>query len=85
MGDDLRFRNFASHRKRIFRQTGLLKGVCPETIEQIVAVLKQAELEIPVAGSYSAGWHSGTDVLPLEEAVWRTAIRSGARTLATTG
>jgi putative transposase len=47
------FSNFGPHGKRVLRQTELFKEVCHETeavfIEQIVVVLKQAELGMPVA------------------------------------
>jgi putative transposase len=43
------------------------------SVEQIVAVLKQAER------MYPAGRHFGTDVLPLEEAIRRAAVGPGAR------
>jgi hypothetical protein len=55
------------------------------SIEQIVAVLKQAELGMPVADLIQQGGYLGTDVLPVEEAVRGDAVGSGARAQAAAG
>jgi putative transposase len=49
------------------------------SVEQIVAVLKQAELGMPVGRYHPPGRHLGADVLSLEEALRWLAIGSGAR------
>jgi putative transposase len=54
------------------------------SVEQIVAVLKQAELGMPVADLIPSG-DRRADLLPLKEAVWRFAVRSGPRVQAAAG
>ena len=46
------------------------------SVEQIVAVLKQAELGMPV-GADAPGWNLGADVLSVEEAVRGAAVGPG--------
>ncbi len=46
-------------------------------VEQIVAILKQAELGIPIAGADPAGRHFRADVLSMEEEVHGAGGRSG--------
>ena len=47
-------------------------------VEQIVAVLKQAEAGVPLAGVDPAGGNFRTDFLPMEEAIRRAGGRSGS-------
>ncbi len=55
------------------------------SIEQIVAVLKQAELGMPVADLIRQVGISDADVLSIEEAIRRDAVGSGPRTQAVAG
>jgi hypothetical protein len=54
------------------------------SVEQIVAVLKQAELGMLVADLIPSG-DRRADLLPLKEAVWWFAVRSGPRVQAAAG
>ena len=47
--------------------------------EQIVAILKQAEMGLAVVGPDPPDRDFGADVLPLEEAVWRAPVGAGPR------
>jgi hypothetical protein len=56
-----------------------------DSVEQIVAALKQAELGMPGGGSDPATENLRAEVLPLEEGVCGLGIGSGPRTEATSG
>jgi hypothetical protein len=47
------------------------------SVEQIIAVLKQADLGLPVADP--AGRDFGADILPLEAAICWVGVGSGSR------